>query len=107
MKFALFFMGEYAAMVVGSGIIVTLYLGGWSLPFGLLQNDEGSIWKSLAHVGCFFTKVVAWIIFFMWVRWTLPRFRYDQLMRLGWVWLFEIALANVFLTAVIIMLFRK
>ena len=107
MKFALFFMGEYAAMVVGSGIIVTLYLGGWSLPFGLLQNDEGSVWKSLAHVGCFFTKVVAWIIFFMWVRWTLPRFRYDQLMRLGWVWLFEIALANVFLTAVIIMLFRK
>jgi len=107
MKFALFFMGEYAAMVVGSGIIVTLYLGGWSLPFGLLQNDEGSIWKSLAHVGCFLTKVVAWIIFFMWVRWTLPRFRYDQLMRLGWVWLFEIALANVFLTAVIIMIFRK
>ena len=107
MKFALFFMGEYAAMVVGSGLIVTLYLGGWSLPFGLLENSEGSIWKSIAHVGCFFTKVVAWILFFMWVRWTLPRFRYDQLMRLGWVWLFEIALANVFLTAVILMVFRK
>ncbi len=107
MKFALFFMGEYAAMVVGSGLIVSLYLGGWSLPFGILQNQEGSIWISLLHVGCFLTKIVAWIIFFMWVRWTLPRFRYDQLMRLGWVWLFEIALANVFITALILMLIKK
>lgn len=107
MKFALFFMGEYAAMIVGSGLIVSLYLGGWSLPFGLLQNAEGSFWISLLHVGCFLTKVVAWIIFFMWVRWTLPRFRYDQLMRLGWVWLFEIALGNVFLTALILMFFKK
>ena len=100
MKFALFFMGEYAAMVVGSGVTVTLFLGGWSLPFGLDNYlPDKTWWVGLVHMGCFLTKVVAFLIFFIWVRWTLPRFRYDQLMRLGWIWLFEIALVNIFLTA--------
>ena len=107
MKFACFFMGEYAAMVVGSALTVTLFLGGWSLPFGLdAWLPEGTWWPGLLHMGVFFAKVVAFLIFFIWVRWTLPRFRYDQLMRLGWVWLFEIALANVVLTALIIMLVK-
>ena len=100
MKFALFFMGEYAAMIVGSGITVTLFLGGWSLPFGLDNKlPEGTWWVGLLHLGVFFSKLIAFLIFFIWVRWTLPRFRYDQLMRLGWIWLFEICLANVLLTA--------
>lgn len=108
MKFALFFMGEYAAMIVGSGLIVTLFLGGWSIPFGHYlglgaAEASNSWWVGLLHVGCFLTKVVAFIFFFMWVRWTLPRFRFDQLMRLGWVFFFEIALFNVFLTALILM----
>lgn len=106
MKFALFFMGEYAAMIIGSGLIVTLFLGGWSLGFGLDQawlNADGSTpwWLGLLHIGMFFFKVVCFMIFFIWVRWTLPRFRYDQLMKLGWIFFFEIALVNIFITAAI------
>jgi NADH-quinone oxidoreductase subunit H len=108
MKFALFFMGEYAAMIVGSAIIVTIFFGGWSLGFGLdqawLQNDDGT-WKALAgivHLGAFLAKTIAFIIFFIWVRWTVPRFRYDQLMKLGWVVFFELALVNIFIAALII-----
>ena len=107
MKFALFFMGEYAAMIVGSALIVTIFFGGWSLGFGLdsalLQTAEGS-WKwyaGLVHMGAFLAKTVAFIIFFIWVRWTVPRFRYDQLMKLGWVVFFELALFNIFLAALI------
>ena len=111
MKFALFFLGEYAAMIVGSALIVTLFLGGWSIPFGDklglgYQAAQNSAWIGLLHLGCFLTKVIAFIFFFMWVRWTLPRFRYDQLMRLGWIFFFEIALFNVFLTAGILMLVK-
>ncbi|WP_050030151.1 complex I subunit 1 family protein [Verrucomicrobium sp. BvORR034] len=107
MKFALFFMGEYAAMIIGSGLAVTLFLGGWSIPFGAplgLGYVEGAtpIWLGLLHIGCFLAKVVCFIIFFIWVRWTLPRFRYDQLMKLGWLVMFELALANVILTAALI-----
>lgn len=111
MKFALFFMGEYAAMVIGSALTVTLFLGGWSLPFGLdnfLRGADGLMpwWATLLGVGVFLAKVVAFIVFFIWVRWTVPRFRYDQLMKLGWVVFFEAALANVFLTAAVLAFFR-
>ena len=106
MKFALFFLGEYAAMIIGSGLAVTLFLGGWSLPFGWLapESVDAAVpwWHGLIHIGVYFTKVIALIIFFIVIRWTLPRFRYDQLMRLGWVFFFEIALFNVALTAVIL-----
>ncbi len=106
MKFALFFLGEYAAMIIGSGLAVTLFLGGWSLPFGWLApanpDAEVTFLEGLTHIGVYFTKVVAFILFFIVVRWTLPRFRYDQLMRLGWVFFFEIALFNVVLTAVLL-----
>lgn len=104
MKFALFFLGEYAAMIVGSGFAVTLFLGGWSLPFGLSRGHLDSVNLGLAVLQyvTFFAKIVAFMLFFIWVRWSLPRFRYDQLMRLGWVWFFEIALANVLLTAAIL-----
>jgi NADH-quinone oxidoreductase subunit H len=117
MKFALFFLGEYAAMIIGSGLAVTLFLGGWSIPFGGLIEHWTGIqltwhaggtpwWLGLLHIGCFLTKVVAFILFFIWVRWTLPRFRYDQLMKLGWLVFFELALANVILTAALMMWFR-
>lgn len=111
MKFALFFMGEYAAMIIGSGLAVTLFFGGWSIPFapylGLDYKAGGTpFWVGLMHVGCFLTKVVVCIIVFIWVRWTLPRFRYDQLMKLGWLVLFELALANVVLTAVLMLFFK-
>lgn len=115
MKFALFFMGEYAAMIIGSGLAVTLFLGGWSIPFapllsqltGLQFHFEAGhtpLWLGLAHVATFFAKIIVFVLFFIAIRWTLPRFRYDQLMKLGWLWMFEIALANVLLTAVLMWL---
>jgi NADH-quinone oxidoreductase subunit H len=97
MKFALFFLGEYAAMIAGSSLIVTLFLGGWHLPF-IPDGSAGWVW-GLINIAVFFGKVAALLLFFIWVRWTLPRFRFDQLMSLGWIWFFEIALVNVFLTA--------
>lgn len=107
MKFALFFMGEYAAMVIGSALIVTLFLGGWSLGFGLDKSITdfhigGFGIGGFIHLGIFLAKLVAFILFFILVRWTVPRFRYDQLMKLGWVIFFEAALINVFLAALII-----
>src|ERR1051325_5475186 len=105
MKFALFFLGEYAAMITGSAIIVTLFLGGWHVP-GIPDGSHGWFW-GLTNIFVFFAKVLAIVFVFMWVRWTLPRFRYDQLMRLGWLFFFEIALANIFLTALILNFARE
>ncbi len=115
MKFALFFLGEYAAMITGSAIIVTLFLGGWHLPLPswsggnfhwALVDGSADGWRGIAgglfNIATFFTKVAVLLVVFIWVRWTLPRFRYDQLMRLGWVFFFEIALVNIFVAALII-----
>lgn len=104
MKFALFFLGEYAAMIVGSALIVTLFFGGWSVGFGLDAAISEMTYGGLIHLGAFLAKVIGFVIFFIWVRWTVPRFRYDQLMKLGWVVFFELALVNIFLTAGIMML---
>src|SRR6267142_1851383 len=97
MKFALFFLGEYAAMISGSAIVVTLFLGGWHFP-GIPDGLHGWIF-GLINIAIFFAKVAALIFFMLWVRWTLPRFRWDQLMRLGWLFFFEIALVNIFIVA--------
>ncbi len=116
MKFACFFMGEYAAMITGCALITTLFLGGWHLPIPIIHDgafslqtrtgDHGTLWGIL-NILTFLGKVIFLVIFFMFVRWTLPRFRYDQLMRLGWVWFFEIALANIVLVAVLLAFFPK
>jgi len=103
MKFGLFFLGEYVAMITGSAIIVTLFLGGWHFP-GVPDGAHGWGW-GLVNIFIFFSKVAALLFVFIWVRWTLPRFRYDQLMRLGWVFFFEIALVNIFVTAIILAYF--
>lgn len=104
MKFALFFLGEYAAMITGCSLIVTLFLGGWHVPF--IPDGSGAglfgVFWGLVNIACFFAKVSLLLLFFIWVRWTLPRFRYDQLMKLGWVVFFEVALANILLTAIIV-----
>src|SRR6266540_3746562 len=100
MKFSLYFLGEYAAMITGSAVIVTLFFGGWHLP-GIPDGSHGWIF-GLINIAVFFAKVAIIIFFFMWVRWTLPRFRYDQLMRLGWLFFFEIALVNIFIVAAIL-----
>jgi NADH-quinone oxidoreductase subunit H len=114
MGFALFFLGEYAAMIAGSGVIVTLFLGGWSFPlipdgsatsfFNLpfISPAAASVIWGLVNIGTFFAKIAALLFVFIWVRWTLPRFRYDQLMKLGWYFFFEIALLNIFITALVL-----
>jgi NADH-quinone oxidoreductase subunit H len=105
MKFGLFFLGEYVAMITGSAIIVTLFFGGWHFP-GIPDGSHGWGW-GLLNIFIFFSKVAVLLFFFIWVRWTLPRFRYDQLMRLGWVFFFEIALVNIFLMAIILAYFPE
>lgn len=92
MKFALFFLAEYTNMTVSSALVVTLFLGGWTL-FGL----ERLGW--LAGLLIFAFKTLALLFVYIWVRWTLPRFRYDQLMGLGWGWFLPLALVNIVLAA--------
>ncbi len=108
MKFGLFFLGEYAAMITGSAVIVTIpsWHGAfhWALVDGSAPGWRGIIGGAF-NIATFFAKLAAVLFFFMWVRWTLPRFRYDQLMRLGWIFFFEIALVNIFLAAIIIAYF--
>jgi NADH-quinone oxidoreductase subunit H len=104
MGFALFFLGEYAAMIAGSGVIVTLFLGGWTLPLvpdGSMPGLAG-VFFGLVNIAVFFAKVSALLVFFIWVRWTVPRFRYDQLMKLGWYVFFELALVNIFIAALVL-----
>jgi NADH-quinone oxidoreductase subunit H len=94
LRFALFFMAEYINMVTASALVATLFLGGWRGPFDLLS---GPWWLLI--------KIIAVLTFYVVLRATLPRLRYDQLMRLGWHWLLPIALLNVVLTAIGITLF--
>ncbi|MEJ7862053.1 MAG: NADH-quinone oxidoreductase subunit NuoH [Pyrinomonadaceae bacterium] len=102
LKFALFFMAEYVNMFTVSVMTVTLFLGGWYIP-GLSHIFEvGSIGYALvSHVG-FLLKIFAFLFLFIWIRGTLPRFRFDQLMNFGWKFLLPIALANVLFTIIIV-----
>ncbi|MBI3874396.1 MAG: NADH-quinone oxidoreductase subunit H, partial [Verrucomicrobia bacterium] len=102
MKFALFFMGEYVNMFAGSAMMVTLFFGGWTLPFWGLDKPAATLAMGLAHIGVFIAKMLVLMIVFIWVRWMLPRFRYDQLMDLGWRRFIPLALANILATAVVL-----
>jgi NADH-quinone oxidoreductase subunit H len=102
MKFALFFLGEYAAMIVASCLMVTLFFGGWSLPFNTYMSWQGEWWSLILYPLVFLIKMCFFIVLFIWVRWTLPRFRYDQLMSLGWKCILPISLANIILTGIIV-----
>jgi len=99
MKFGLFFMGEYANMIAASAMLVTLFLGGWTLPVAGLDRPAGSIFMGVAHIVIFLVKVAVLMSMFIWVRWMWPRFRYDQLMDLGWRRFLPLALANILGTA--------
>src|SRR6185436_7518660 len=102
MKFALFMMGEYVGMTVMAALMTTFFLGGWSLPFGLDRFLDGTTWwKGLLSVGVFVGKVIGILFVYVIIRWTLPRFKYSQLMDLGWKRLVPLALFNVALVAVI------
>jgi NADH-quinone oxidoreductase subunit H len=100
MKFALFFLGEYAAMISASAMMVTLFFGGWTLPF--LSEPASSLLVGLLHIAIFIAKLVVLLVVFIWVRWMLPRFRYDQLMDLGWRRFIPLALGNILATALVL-----
>src|SRR3954470_17766262 len=102
MKFALFFMGEYAAMTVASAMLVTLFLGGWTLPFAGLDRPAATAAMGWLHIGIFLAKMLVVEFMIIWVRWMWPRFRYDQLMDLGWRRFIPLALANIVATAAIL-----
>lgn len=105
MKFALFFLAEYANMIVSAAVITTLFLGGWQFPY--LQNfGLPPIVVSLLQVLVFALKVIFMILFYIWVRWSIPRFRYDQLMNVGWKVLLPLSLLNIVVTAVIVTFFN-
>jgi len=91
MSFAMFFLAEYVNMVTVSAVATNLFLGGWHGPF--LAEWLGWVW--------FLVKVFALLFFYIWMRWTLPRYRYDQLMEFGWKWLLPVAVVNLLVTAAI------
>jgi NADH-quinone oxidoreductase subunit H len=99
LKFGMFFVGEYTNIIVGSAIFVNLFLGGWTLP-GVVY--PAGILGALISILVFLAKVVAMLFLFVWVRWTLPRFRYDQVMKLGWSVLLPLSLFNLILNAALI-----
>lgn len=103
MKFAMFYMGEYVHIIAASALMVTLFFGGWHLPY-LTPAVEGGIGQTLLKLIIFAGKVLMMIFLFMWVRWTLPRFRFDQLLRLGWCSLVPLALLLLSVTGVLVYL---
>lgn len=110
MKFALFMMAEYNNMFVASALITTLFFGGWQMLPGLnpllsalaLEGTTHEIVRVAFEAASFFAKVGFFMWFFVWVRWTLPRFRYDQLMDLGWKIMLPLSLLNIFITGVVV-----
>jgi NADH-quinone oxidoreductase subunit H len=102
MKFALFFMGEYASMTAASAMMVTLFFGGWTLPFARLDEQARTFFEGLLHIGIFLAKMLSVMFLIIWVRWMWPRFRYDQLMDLGWRRFIPLALVNIVVTALVL-----
>jgi len=100
MKLGFYLFAEYINMFVSSAVISTLYFGGYNFPF---MNDLGLDHNLITILGTvvFFMKITFFIFFYMWIRWTIPRFRYDQLMNLGWKVLLPLAIANIFLTGLV------
>jgi NADH-quinone oxidoreductase subunit H len=110
-KWSLFFVAEYAHMIVGSGVFVLLFLGGWNplpgVPLAPLIAGLPVWLGGLIAMAIFIGKVVFFIFLFMWVRWTLPRFRYDQVMKIGWQKLLPLAIANLIIYAIAIAIIQK
>lgn len=109
MKFGMFFLGEYAHMLTTAALITVFFLGGWDIPFWAGDNirvlsdgtviGEPAAWKTLLTFGAFTLKTLLVVAVFMWIRWTLPRFRYDQLMDLGWKFFIPALMAYIMLIA--------
>src|SRR3990172_4194378 len=103
MKFGMFMLSEYINMITASAVVTTLFLGGWHLPFAETWGLS-PFTLALLQVGTFAAKVICMIFFFIMIRWTIPRFRYDQLMKLGWKWMLPLAIANVLVTGLVLLL---
>jgi NADH-quinone oxidoreductase subunit H len=100
MKFSMFFIAEYANVMTASALMSTLFFGGWDIPFTAWDNvAPHTLLKTLVTFGFFWAKILFFVFVFIWVRWTLPRFRYDQLMALGWKFMLPVALAYVVVIA--------
>lgn len=99
MKFSMFFMAEYANMITAAALTVTLFFGGWDIP--LVNEVSLGFFGGILSVMAFAVKTAFFLYLFIWVRWTFPRFRYDQLMRLGWKVLLPLALLNIIITGAI------
>lgn len=102
MKLGFYLFAEYINMFISSAIISSLYFGGFNIPFQSHFGIDGNL-LSLLQVGFFFVKIIFFIFFYMWIRWTIPRFRYDQLMYLGWRILIPLSIFNILVTGLIMM----
>jgi NADH-quinone oxidoreductase subunit H len=114
MKFSMFFIAEYANMLTASALMATLFLGGWDIPFwngddmrvvapGVVEGAAPALWKTLVTLLVFTGKTLFFVFVFMWIRWTVPRFRYDQIMHLGWKVILPTVLAYITLTGTTIL----
>jgi NADH-quinone oxidoreductase subunit H len=108
MKFSMFFIAEYANMVTASALLVTLFFGGWDVPFTLWDNvAPHTVVKMLLSLLFFAVKTGFFVFLYMWIRWTLPRFRYDQLMALGWKIMLPVALAYIIVLATAVLVLEN
>ena len=107
MKFSMFYIAEYSNMVTASALMATLFFGGWDIPFTSWDSSgDPSVWKTVATLAAFGLKTSFFLFTYIWVRWTLPRFRYDQLMALGWKVLLPLALVYITILATAIWFVR-
>lgn len=110
MKLGFYLFAEYINMFISSAVMVTLFWGGYDIPFvndTELVKNIGYNWMAILQGGVMFVKVAMFIFLFMWVRWTIPRFRYDQLMNLGWKTLIPLGLLNMVITAAVVLWLKK
>jgi NADH-quinone oxidoreductase subunit H len=118
MKFSMFFIAEYSNMLTSSALMATLFLGGWDIPIwqgdnmhivgpGIIAGATPAWWKTMATLAMFATKTIFFVFVFMWVRWTVPRFRYDQVMHLGWKVMVPAALAFITVTGTAILILDR
>lgn len=107
MKFGMFFLAEYMHVVIASMLITTFFFGGYHLPFADAWLPElSAFWKGFLDVNVFLAKTTFFVFVFLWVRWTIPRFKYDQLMRLGWARMLPLAIINFVVIAIALQIYR-
>lgn len=108
MKFANFFLAEYIHVIMGSALITTLFFGGYLLPFesAIIAMGVDETLLMFLQIGSFMLKTFIWVFVFIWVRWTLPRFKYTQLMNIGWKWFLPLSIINIMVLAGILLLFN-